>query len=122
MELVHVDFSRINVLPCFALAYVGSPVYYHFCFASTAGQIKECSRKLNQHGHEWTMRQDKHAAERQEELMAFCELVLQDRDLNDETAEYNRSKDLACNPNNNSYIAAQQTLAESTGGGNYDRF
>ena len=68
------------------------------------------------------MRQDKHAAERQAELMAFCELVLQDRELNDETAEYNRSKDLASNPSNTSFIAAQQTLAESTGGGNYDRF
>ena len=85
-------------------------------------KIKECSRKLNQHGHEWTMRIDKHTIDRQEELDAFCHLVVVDRAENGETAEFNRTKDLESNPDSLAYKTNQRTLAEATGGKSFDQF
>ena len=85
-------------------------------------KIKECSRKLNQHGHEWTMRIDAHTIERQEELMEFCGWVEMDREENDERAELDRTKDLKSNPKSVAFKTAQRSLAEKTGGQNFDRF
>jgi hypothetical protein len=77
---------------------------------------------LNQHGHEWEMRIDRHAQERKEELTMFCELISVDRAENDESAEYNRVKDLESNPNSAAFGTAAQDLARVTGGGDFDRF
>jgi hypothetical protein len=85
-------------------------------------KIKECSRKLNQHGHEWTMRIDQHTLDRRHELHAFCEMVTRDRDENDENAEHERTKDLKSNPESAAYKNACRTLAEATGGQNFDNY
>jgi hypothetical protein len=106
----------------YSLVHVGSPVYNLLCFASTPGQIKECCRKLNQHGHEWAMRLDQHTIERREELEAFCVLVMADRAENDETAEYTRTHELATNPDSEKYRANVRSVAEETDGASFDRF
>ena len=65
---------------------------------------------------------DAHTVERQQELTMFCELIAIDRAENDESAEYNRMKDLESNPNSASFGTAAQDLARVTGGGDFDRF
>jgi hypothetical protein len=68
------------------------------------------------------MRIDKHTIERQEELMEICGLVEMDREENDEQAELDRTKDLKSNPDSVAFKTAQRSLAEKTGGCNFDRF
>ena len=75
------------------------------------------------------MRVDKHAVERKTELEMFCVLVQQDREENDETAEYERTKNLESNPTNAEHASSARTLdlhltsttitakGEDTGGG-----
>jgi hypothetical protein len=117
---LQLNVVRLCAFPIHGL--VGSPVYYLLCFASFRVNIKECSRKLNQHGHQWEMRMDQHSIERRKELAAFCELVLLDREANDESAEYNRTLHLDSNPNSDNYRTAAFDLAEITGGKDFDRF
>ena len=85
-------------------------------------KIKECSRKLNQHGQVWTMRLDRHTLERQMELKEFCDLVRMDRELNDESAEHHRTKDMQSNPESAAYKIQCRTLAEATGGKDFDDY
>jgi len=68
------------------------------------------------------MRIDEQTIERQEELMEFCGWVEMDREENDEQAELDRTKDLKSNPDSVEYKTAQRSLAEKTGGRNFDRF
>jgi hypothetical protein len=63
------------------------------CFGMT-GHDKECSRKLNQRGHQWSMRTDKDAHERSQELRRIAELVQEDRAERDESAEHERLDEL----------------------------
>jgi hypothetical protein len=68
------------------------------------------------------MRVTHDAEARYNELREFCDLVKLDRENNDELAEYERTKDLASNPSSSSYLTANKTLAEITGGGDYDDY
>jgi hypothetical protein len=68
------------------------------------------------------MRTDEQTIERQTELFEFCEMVEQDREDNDENAEHERTKDLKSNPDSEEYKAACRTLAETTGGRNFDNY
>ena len=65
---------------------------------------------------------DEHSIGRRRELEAFCELVVLDREANDESAEYNRTLHLASNPNSANYATAALCLAGITGGRDFDRF
>ena len=49
-------------------------------------------------------------------------MVAEDREENDENAEHERTKDLKSNPESEEYKAACRTLAETTGGGNFDQY
>ena len=120
VSVVHEAILLQVVKRAFAnLGHVGSPFYYFLCFASFRVNIKECSRKLNQHGHEWQMRVDQHAVDRKDELERFCERVHQDRTDNDESAEYNRKKDLETPI---AFGSAVNDLAAISGGGDFDKF
>ena len=67
------------------------------------------------------MRVDRHSVERKNELERFCVRVQEDRAKNDESAEYNRTNDLECNPNSSAYGSAAHDLAAITDGGDFDR-
>ena len=78
--------------------------------------------KLNVHGHEWQMRVTEHAKTRYAEFRVFCDAVKLYREKNDERAEYERTKALKENPTSSCTFAASLTLAEVTGGGDYNEY
>jgi hypothetical protein len=55
-------------------------------------------------------------------MLPCCDLVVIDREENNETAEFNRTKDLESNPDSVAFKLSQRTLAEATGGMSFDKF
>ena len=69
------------------------------------------------------MRLDRQTVLRSNELARFCVRVKEDREDNDESAEYNRMRDLETNPQSSAFASAARDLATTTGGGDqFDRF
>lgn len=88
------------------------------------GHGKECSRKLNQRGHQWSMHTTKEAHERSVDLHRFCHLVAEDREQNDERIEHDRIAELEVEEAREDAQEAEGNVSLSllTGGLSFEEF